>query len=264
MKKIFTWMLFFAMLFSLSAPALAAGHDLAAYSAQLEVIEAYDRLYEKHTHDSQAALSELLMLYPSLRVVSSSTAYFDENGNEIRQTRETSGSWITFANDQLVYDSDWGTYIYTGEWGWKNDPELYETNLDPRDYVVFYTQDPSKVSARGYYVYCYDKNGSSVARYSSFESSNIVGDIAKDVDDTSYGAAFSFKEESVRSGRVVVPLNYTSMSTTRMMIAYVHTWSTTKYTGAEISIGITSAGIGLSWEDGVGVWRCTSGGVSLS
>lgn len=257
-------MLSFAMLFGLSAPALAAGHDLAAYSAQLEVIETYDRLYEKHNHDSQAALSELLTLHPSLSIVSSSTTYFDGNGNAIQQSRAaTSPSYVSFADDELVFDSDWNTYIYFGEWSWNRDPELYETNLAPYDYVAFCTEDPVEMSARAFYVYYYDDEGTSVARYSSEAASNITGDIAK-IKDNSYGAAFSVDDNVVRSGRMTVPLRYTANSTKRVMLNYIHSWTDRADTGIGVTLSLTGIGLTASWEDTVHQWKSISGGVSLS
>lgn len=258
MKRMFSVVLSIAMMMSLSVPAFATG-DPPEKKRQYEIIETYNSLYEKYNQDDNLAMQELLKLYPSLEVVDETVTYFDENGAEILPTR-SSMTDVSLVGDKLVHDSDWNTYVYFGYWEWKKAPD--ELNLRPYDVVGFYTQDPNEMYALEYFLYCYNANGQ-VDSYSSATGASTTF-IAKG-EDSVWGAAFWIDDKYIRSGRMMVPLDYTAGSNKKVMLKYCHSWTSRNITGVGGNIGIDGAGFNISWDVGVEHWPgpVTSAGVRL-
>ena len=259
MKKIFSVVLSIAMMMSLSVPAFATG-DPPERKRQYEIIETYNSLYEKYNQDDNLAMQELLKLYPSLEVVDETVTYFDENGAEVLPTRSLMSD-VSLVGDKLVHDSDLNTYVYFGYWEWVKAPD--ELNLLPYDVVGFYTQNPDEMCALEYFLYVYNANGT-VGSYSSVTGVSNTTCIVKGEDNV-WGAAFWIDDRSIRSGRMVVPLDYTAGSNKKVMLKYCHSWTLRNITGVGGNIGIDGAGFNISWDVGVEHWPgpVTSAGVRL-
>lgn len=244
----------------ITLPSIAASEAIAARNAQYDIIETYLDLCDNLGGDHDAAMTQLMSLYPSLEVVDSSVQYYDETGSKVLPTR-SSMSDISFVGDSLVYDNDWGTFVYFGNWEWNNFP-IFET-LAPDDVVGFYTQDPDEMYPLDYFVSGYNSTGTRTAYYNSDEGTTS-GPIAKG-EDTVWGAAFWIDEFYVRRGSVVVPIRYVSGSEKKVMMKYGHSWSTTEITGIGGEISIDGGGFNISWENNVNHWSscATSPGVRL-
>lgn len=249
-----------ALLMSINIPVLAVNNSVDAREVQHEIIETFDVLCEKYSQDEERAMEELLLLYPSLEIVDSSTTYFDEHGNEVLPTR-SSMTDISLIGDKLIYDNDWDTYIYFGYWEWKKAPD--ENNLSPYDVVGFYTQSATEMYPLEYFVYGHNAAGNQTAYYNS-ESGVSTGHIVKG-EDTVWGAAFWIDDKYVREGRIVVPIDYTVGSNKKVMTKYCHSWTATNITGIGGSVSIDGAGFDISWDTSVNHWESpvTSAGVRL-
>jgi len=260
MKRIISSILCFSLITNLAVQAVAVEETDPAREAQLEVIEAYDRLYEECDHDEERAMEELLELYPSLEVVDSSVTYFDENGKEIKNARSNM-TYVNLEGESLVYDNDWDTYVYFGYWMWTYAPD--ENRLAPYDVVGFYTQSDTEMYPLDYFVYGYNTSGNQVAYYNTV-SGERSGYIAKG-EDTTWGAAFWIDDNYVRSGRMVVPIDYTPGSNKKVITKYCHSWTTTNITGIGGSVSVGAYGFNISWDTSVRHWEsiATSSGVRL-
>ena len=260
MKKIITWGLSISIFMSMNVPILAASSNVQAREVQHEIIEDFDALCEEYNQNEDMAMEELLLLHPSLEIVDSSKTYFDDAGDVIIPTRSDMTD-ISLIGDKLVYDSDWDTYIYFGYWEWKQSPD--ERNLNPFDVVGFYTQNAEEMAPLEYFVSGYNALGNRIAYYNT-DSDETSGCIIKG-EDTEWGAAFWIDDRYVREGRMSVPIDYTSGSRAKVMLKYIHSWTTTNITGVGGSISIDGAGFDISWETSVNHWESpvTSSGVRL-
>lgn len=160
-----------------------------------------------------------------------------------------------------MHDSDWNTYVYFGYWEWKGTPD--EQVLTPYDVVGFYTQSASEMYPLEYFVYGYSPSGTRSAYYNSVDDTSS-GFIAKG-EDTEWGAAFWIDDRYVRSGRIVVPIDYTAGSNRKVMTKYCHSWTERNVTGIGGSVSIDGAGFDISWDTSVKHWEsiATSSGVRL-
>ena len=236
----------------------------AAHNAQIEISEKYLELCEEYP-DESSAFSALLLLYPSLTVVSQSNHYFDSQGNMVIPTRAVSkGEDINLMGDTLVFDSDYNTYVYFGYWSWNKFPSVTdEINLSPYDFIGFYTQSSDELYPTDYFVYGYDNQSNNTAIYNS-ASQITSGKIFKGVD-TPSGAAFWIDERYVRRGRMVVPLDYKSGSKKKVMMQYCHNWTKANVTGIGGQVSVGGGGFQISWDTGVYHWEdmATSPGARL-
>lgn len=260
MKKVVTWVLSVAMIMGLCVPAMAVSGSAGAEAARTEMLQTFDELCVKYNQDEELAMAELLSIYPSLEIVDASMKYFDDEGNAVLPTKSNMTD-ISLVGDKLVYDNDWGTYVYFGYWKWKNGPD--EANKNPYDVVGFYTQSASEMYPLEYFVYGQNSAGVQKAYYNS-ESGESSGYISKG-EDTTWGAAFWIDDRYVVQGRIVVPIDYTAGSNKKVMIKYGHSWTTSDITGVGGSVSIDGGGFDISWETNVNHWESpvTSAGVRL-
>lgn len=260
MKKIITWILSVAVLTNLCVPVMAVSDSVGAEEARTEMIKTFDELCAKYNQNEEQAMEELLSIYPALEIVDSSMKYFDDAGNEVLLTRSNMTD-ISLVGDKLIYDNDWGTYVYFGYWKWKKSPN--EGNLSPYDVVGFYTQSASEMYPLEYFVYGHNAAGTQTAYYNS-ESGESTGHIVKG-EDTVWGAAFWIDDKYVREGRIVVPIEYTMGSNKKVMTKYCHSWTGSTITGVGGSVSIDGAGFDISWDTSVNHWESpvTSAGVRL-
>ena len=257
MRKICTLMLTLVLSLSMCLPAFAQQEGTAEYSVEQQkaidqVTQEYNKLYELNKMDADKALEELVKNVPSLKVVSNNKSYGYIVGDEMVVSEVqlySSPADISFS-DSIVYDSDWGTYVYFGGWNWRQTPN--ETNLQPWDMVGVYTQDSSQIRPREIIVRGYDKNGSRSVYYNTQTGSSDP--IQKGIDSQS-GVAFWHDESEVVNGQITAPLYYSSTSeTAKIMIQYAHSWTYTSTTGIGGSIGVGSGGFNVSWSTGVYSW----------
>lgn len=113
MKKVVTWVLSVAMIMGLCVPAMAVSGSAGAEAARTEMLQTFDELCVKYNQDEELAMAELLSIYPSLEIVDASMKYFDDEGNAVLPTKSNMTD-ISLVGDKLVYDNDWGTYVYFG------------------------------------------------------------------------------------------------------------------------------------------------------
>lgn len=244
-KKIIATVLTATMAMSISVPVFASETSNITESQQY-IIDKYDELYEKNNNDNKAALDELVATHDSLELVAYNE-YYVTNG-EISKAKSAMTD-VVFS-ESMVYDSDWGTYVYASTWEWINLPD--ESNLEPWDFAGFYIEDPSQLSARELIVYGYNSSGRRVG-YINTDINSESGDIALGYNNN-YGCTIWVDESTVVEGRIVVPLNYVTGSTTKIHTSYCHSYSTSSVSGIGGSVGIGSVGFDISWNSGVSSW----------
>lgn len=244
-RKITAIILIAAMAFSVAMPAFASETSNITESQQY-IIDKYNELFEKHNNDNKAALDELIATHDSLELVAYNEYYVTNGKNSNARSVMTD---VVFS-ESMIYDSDWGTYVYASTWEWINLPD--ESNLEPWDFVGFYIEDPTQLSARELIVYGYNSSGSRVG-YINTDTNSESGAIALGYNNN-YGCAIWVNESSVVEGRIVVPLDYTSGSTTKIHTSYCHSYSTSGISGIGGNVGIGSVGFNVSWNTGVSSW----------
>ena len=251
-KRLIGFLIALTVILQITSPAFATSEDNVAYKAQRRVMDDYFELCDKMgTYADEDEIFEIFLAeHPSLSIIDSSTIYYDENG-EIPVTR-CQPSDFNMMKDSLVYDNDYGTYIYFGYWDWKYFD--YLENYNPDDVVAYFSEDYTKLQHRPnvYAVYGYDQSGKRTAVYDP-ASNNMSGAISKGLDNK-HGIAFWVNEILVRSGRIVVPTTYKSGANTRMMTSYCHSWTSSTLTGIGGDISLTGGGINVAWSTNVNSW----------
>ena len=264
-KRILTFVLIITILLMHTVAFAESKENTEKRQSLLEQIEEFDRQYQLHRGDAIKAVDAMLASDSSLKRVGEciTSSYRIVNGELISVVDRSSPSNISFT-DQIVYDSDWGTYVYHGTWRWKTSPN--ESNLDPNDVIGVYSTKPNEVSPLDYFINCYNSNNTKVGYYNS-NSGITDGSIAKGIE-TADGAGFWIPEASVVRGNMSVPLTYVSgapsNSTAKIMQYYSHSWTSSNLTGLGGSISIDGGGIDVSWSTGVNSWEVTSAGKRLS
>lgn len=272
MKKTIIFISIFTLVIcSLSFPAFAKndGNELTTEQKRiaLNIIEQYNEIYEEYQGNADVSLEILLSEYPSLELISSSkSSYEPSNDSSLIFSSDgieplSSSSDISF-NDNIVYDSDWNTYVYLGSWNWTNgQPD--ETNLEPWDMIGFYTQDKDELRAQEYIVRGYNTSGVRQVYYNT-DSNTVSGSISKG-EDTLWGVAFWHDESNVDNGTFSAPLYWTSGATAKVMLKYGHSWTEKTITGVGGSASIDGGGFSVSWDTDVLHWPSivTSSGVRL-
>ncbi len=272
MKKTLMWVLTSLLILGIMTTG-AFGYTFNEKSVATKKIainridKTFTRYYEKFDGDSDRALEALVEEIPSVEIKGRTKSYFDiQDGKPVLTKVIKNGKTIypegfsifsTMSdiqlNDTLVWDSDWNTYVFLGDWDWKSgQPD--ETNLQPWDMVGFYTTDPSTAKALEYMVRGYDTWGSRVIYYNT-DTDSSSGDISKGTQ-TQYGVAFWHDETPVVNGTITVPLWYDSQASSyaTVMTKYGHSWTDTNITGVGGSASISGGGFNISWDTGVYHW----------
>lgn len=249
--------------------------------SELKIIDEYNILYQRYSGDSERAIKELVHNSNTLTLVDNiKSSYTIKDGKPILYSLEKDGNIVypkleeeldvglssemsdLEFNDNIVYDSDWNTYVYLGAWSWKG-YHPNEDNLQPWDCIGFYTQDKDEVRAKEYILRGYSKYGGQRIYYNT-DSGVSSGPVAKG-QDTAWGAGFWHDETNVNNGTLSAPLYWTSGATAKVMMKYGHSWTDTNITGIGGSIGIDGAGFDISWDREVLHWSepATSPGIRI-
>jgi hypothetical protein len=275
MKKVISIIMITILVFSLVSVNIFADvndkMDKEKSEKTNELMSMYVELYEKYDGDSDKAIESLLKKNPSLTLADSTKAYYksdkgklefigsesknnasDQNTSE-QITTMSAMSDVVFS-DSVVYDNDWDSYVYFGDWNWKlGKPD--ESNIQPWDCVGFSTNDPSIARAKDYILYGYNTLGMRTIYYNT-DSGQSSGEVAKGTENT-YGAAFWHNEASVDHGTLTVPLSYYG-GNTRVMLSYGHSWTQTSITGIGGDASVDGGGLSISWDTNVYHWSDTA------
>lgn len=265
-KRLLSLLIVSMMIFQITSPAFAALEENVVYRAQRQIMDDYIALCdEMGTYANEDEIvAALLDMHPSLSIEDCSTVYYDENG-EI-PTARCSMSEILLAKDYLVYDSDYGAYVYFGHWDWNF---IYPHSSQIDDIVAFYSSDSSKLSYLDlkYAIYGYDSSKNRVASIDPENNKYSDQYITKKflTSGNDLGVAFSINDSVIRSGRILAPVARKSGGTVTMATAYHHVWSETHITGISVNLSILTQGGGLSvsWNETVNNWTATSLGAIL-
>lgn len=266
-KRLVGLLIAMIMVFQITSPALAAFENNTSDKAQRQIMDDYLALCdEMGTYASEdQIIAALLNKHPSLSVVESSTVTYDENGEP--PTTRCSRSKLLLEKDYLVYDNDYGAYIYFGYWNWDS-RNSHLSQID--DIVAFYLSDSSKLSYldQKYAIFGYDYNNNRVAsidpennKYSDPYMTKVFLTSGNDL-----GVAFSINDSVIRRGRILAPVTRKSAGSVTMAMAYHHVWSETHLTGISGNFSLLTKGFGLSvsWERTVENWTAASLGVQLN
>lgn len=248
------------------------------HKAAMKIIDKYYQFYEDTNGDSELAIEELLKSNSSLKNVNHSNTIYDVSNGEAILLSVVENGEITYSNndlitikstsanlsftDDIVYDSDWDTYVYLGTWNWTNGhPD--ELLIQPWDMVGLFSQNGSEIHAQEYIVRGYNVSGIQQIYYNT-DTNTVSGQISKGTDNYS-GVAFWHNEYNVDHGALTAPLYWTSGSDAKVMMKYNHSWTSTTITGVGGQVSISGGGFSISWDTRAEHWQdiATSSGVSL-